>query len=129
MKIREDIKHEISWQVKEGNSSFWFDDWTKLGALYFVMNTKIDNKEVELQDFITDGQWSRNKLMEVLQEELIEYIIDSIKPPERGESVDKAWWVGDTSGIFFSQICLQNIEKEEGSATMDTKCMGQRIVS
>lgn len=78
-----------------------------------MVNTKIDNEEVEVQDFITDGQWSRNKLMEVLQEELIKYIADSIKPPEGGESVDKAWWMGDISGIFSVRSAYRILRKKK----------------
>ncbi|KAG5631908.1 hypothetical protein H5410_003625 [Solanum commersonii] len=29
---REEIEHSIWWQVKVGNSSFWFDNWTKLAV-------------------------------------------------------------------------------------------------
>lgn len=27
--MREEIEHDIWWQVKAGNSNFWFDNWTK----------------------------------------------------------------------------------------------------
>lgn len=36
LSIREEVEHEIWWQLKAGNSSFWFDNWTKQGALYFT---------------------------------------------------------------------------------------------
>lgn len=32
IKIREEIEHNIWWQIKSENESFWFDNWTKLGA-------------------------------------------------------------------------------------------------
>lgn len=34
--VREEVEYEIWWQLKAGNSSFWFDKWTRVGALYHV---------------------------------------------------------------------------------------------
>lgn len=36
MRIRDEVGHEIWWQVKLDNFNFLFDNWTKLGALYFL---------------------------------------------------------------------------------------------
>lgn len=42
---KEDIKHDILWQIKSGNSSFWFDNWTRQGALYFIEGQRADVEE------------------------------------------------------------------------------------
>ncbi|KAG5630121.1 hypothetical protein H5410_001838 [Solanum commersonii] len=34
--IREEVEHEIWWQLKAGTSSFWFYNWTKQGALFYI---------------------------------------------------------------------------------------------
>lgn len=75
--------------MKGGNSSFWFDNWTKLDVLYFVVDTVVEKEEAAIKYFISDGHWDRDKLMEVIPEELIEYVIDNIQPPDGGEPVDK----------------------------------------
>lgn len=55
MLVREDMEHEIWWQVKTGHSSFWFDNWTKMGALYFVEGSPIIGEQAEVKDFVTNG--------------------------------------------------------------------------
>lgn len=30
------MEHQIVWQPKMGSSLFWFENWTGLGALYFI---------------------------------------------------------------------------------------------
>ncbi|KAK6792592.1 hypothetical protein RDI58_011673 [Solanum bulbocastanum] len=37
--IREEVEHNIWWQIKAGNSSFWFNNWTKQGALSYAEET------------------------------------------------------------------------------------------
>ncbi|KAG5592596.1 hypothetical protein H5410_043110 [Solanum commersonii] len=46
---REDIEHDIWWQIKSGNSIFWFDNWMKQGALYFIEGERADEEEIEVQ--------------------------------------------------------------------------------
>lgn len=36
MEIREEIEPYIWWKVRGGNSIFWFDKWTRCGALYYL---------------------------------------------------------------------------------------------
>lgn len=42
-KITDKLEHKIWWPVKFGTSSFWFDSWTKLGALYFITDFAVEN--------------------------------------------------------------------------------------
>lgn len=57
------MEHNIYWQIKEGGANFWFDNWTKLSALYFLEETNNDEEEMELKDFVTeDGGWNVSKL-------------------------------------------------------------------
>lgn len=61
--------------------NFWFDNWTKLGALYFIENNNTSEEEVEVRDFLARGKWDRQKLLTVLtDEEMIDYICDEVKP-------------------------------------------------
>lgn len=62
------MEHEIWWQAKSGNSTFWFDNQTKLGALYFIEDMPVFDEEAEVQDFISNGGWDRDKLQEPLSE-------------------------------------------------------------
>lgn len=52
-KTTEEVDHDILWQIKLGTSSFLFDNWTKLGALYFLEELGCDT-ELKVKDFITN---------------------------------------------------------------------------
>lgn len=64
------MEHEIWWQVKAGTSSFWFDNWTKIGALYFATDSEVRDEDAEVMDFTNNGKWNTTKLQEVLPEEM-----------------------------------------------------------
>lgn len=72
--IREEVEHKICWQVKKGNSSFWFVNWTKQGALYFTEGPLAREGELEVKDFIENEAWKESKLKEVISEEMASHI-------------------------------------------------------
>lgn len=81
VKIKDGVEHNIWWQVKEGNVSFWFDNWIKLGALYYIEAINISEEKLEVKKFVIDGNWNRNKLLAHLsEEEIVNYICEDIKP-------------------------------------------------
>ncbi|XP_060182254.1 uncharacterized protein LOC132611915 [Lycium barbarum] len=98
--VRDDVEHQIWWQLKGGTSSFWFDNWTKEGALYFVDNELVIDEEIKVREFTSDGEWNFPKLQEFLAEETVEYIQDTISPKLIQANNDKAWWMGETNGKF-----------------------------
>lgn len=61
IKMTEDVEHNIWWQIKEGSVSFWFDNWTKLGALYFVDEEVQGEEEIKVKEFVKEGGWNREK--------------------------------------------------------------------
>lgn len=61
---REEVEHDIWWQLKLGNSSFCFDNWTKQGVLYFTQREMTWEKKIEVDEFLINGEWNVNKLME-----------------------------------------------------------------
>ncbi|WMV39051.1 hypothetical protein MTR67_032436 [Solanum verrucosum] len=77
--IREEVEHEIWWQIKTGNSSFWFDNWTKQGALYHI-EENAKKEEVEVNEFNTEEGWDREKLLHNLSLEMTDHIMENISP-------------------------------------------------
>lgn len=84
----------------EGNSSFWFDNWTKQGALYFIEGENAIEEEIEIKEFMLNGSWNETKLLTKLSQELTGYIMENIKPPITENRSDRPWWMGNTQGIF-----------------------------
>ncbi|KAG5570617.1 hypothetical protein H5410_060383 [Solanum commersonii] len=99
---REDLEPFIWWQLKAGNSSFWYDNWTRLGALYYTEGEDAQEEDVEVRRFINDGAWKEADLADCLSEDINAHILTDIKP-ETSSLNDKAWWTWNTSGDFTVQ--------------------------
>ncbi|KAH0712013.1 hypothetical protein KY289_007972 [Solanum tuberosum] len=48
LETREEVEYDIWWQVKSGEASFWFDNWMKQGALYYIQEHN-GEEEVEVR--------------------------------------------------------------------------------
>lgn len=80
IKIREDVEHNIWWHIKSGDASFWYDNWTKQRALYYVEEGKRRQEEMEVTSFIVGNQWDKDKLLNYVSEEMTEHIMTTISP-------------------------------------------------
>ncbi|XP_009784324.2 uncharacterized protein [Nicotiana sylvestris] len=101
-----------------GSSLFWFDNWTRLGALYF--NTPddfyIDESVNNVADVVTGGVWDADKLANIVPVEYAVHIIDNIKPPSEQQLLDKPYWCLETAGFTIQDIVLY-VESVEGKIT------------
>ncbi|XP_049356312.1 uncharacterized protein LOC125820932 [Solanum verrucosum] len=97
--IREEVEHEIWWQIKTGSSSFWFDKWTKLRSLYYLEEEAME-EEIEVKEFITERGWNRQLLWVKLSIEMTDHIMDNIKMTNTQYGNDVSWWMGNTHGRF-----------------------------
>ncbi|XP_070002174.1 uncharacterized protein [Nicotiana sylvestris] len=84
------------------SSLFWFDNWTRLGALYFITPPEfyIDESVNNVSDVVDRGAWDANKLANILPEEYTVHILDNIKPPGEQQLLDKPYWCLETGGNF-----------------------------
>ncbi|MDV3181121.1 MAG: hypothetical protein Q8830_02715 [Candidatus Phytoplasma australasiaticum] len=78
--IREDLEPFIWWQIKAGNSNFWFDNWTRMGALYFAEGDLASEEEVEVKEYMLYNSWRAKKLLEALSPDMANSIITYIRP-------------------------------------------------
>lgn len=89
------------------------NNWTKLGALYFVNDSPVHNEEAEILEFIENGLWSREKLIGVLSEELVNHITKSITPSIELGKIDKALWIGETTRTFMVKSAYKIIRSKK----------------
>lgn len=113
VKVRENMEHLIWWQIKSGNSSFWFDNWIKHGALYFVDNDQDLEEDIEVKKFIIDGAWDIQRLKTILSEDMVQHITENVSPHLLDVDNDKAWWMGDTSGNFTVKSAWEIFRKKQ----------------
>lgn len=64
LEARENIEHEIWWEVKAGTCNVWYENWMKLGALHFLVPTDFPiNEELEgVAELIDHDQW-KNQIL------------------------------------------------------------------
>lgn len=108
MAIKDDVEHNIWWQMKGGNSSYWYDKWTGQGALYYVEHERAEEEELEVMEFVENGEWSRDKLASKLSQEMVEFIVDNIKVPNMSYGNDIPWWTGNSQGSFSAKSAWEN---------------------
>ncbi|KAK6773638.1 hypothetical protein RDI58_028876 [Solanum bulbocastanum] len=94
--IREEVEHNICWQIKAGSSCFWFDNWIQQGALWYVEENNVVEEEIEVKFFTHQRTWDRDKLLSKISQEMTDYIMESIKHPLKECTNDVAWWMGST---------------------------------
>ncbi|XP_075092579.1 uncharacterized protein LOC142172788 [Nicotiana tabacum] len=102
LECRDLIEHQIFWQTKRGSSLFWFENWTGLGALYFLVpqDFGIDETVQNVHDVTLDGEWDVDRLFEMLPEDLAVHILEKIKPPSPQQALDMPCWMLETRGYF-----------------------------
>ncbi|KAG5616459.1 hypothetical protein H5410_016283 [Solanum commersonii] len=71
---------------------------TKQGALYYIEEQGRGDEEIEVKNFIRNGEWDRQKLRELISAEMTEYIVENIASNFEEGAVDKPWWMGNSSG-------------------------------
>lgn len=37
LEAREEVEHEVLWEMNRGSTNVWHENWTHLGALYHVL--------------------------------------------------------------------------------------------
>ncbi|XP_060211803.1 uncharacterized protein LOC132639368 [Lycium barbarum] len=101
LEARDSIEQEIWWETKSGTANVWFDNWTKLGALYYTLPDQVIDESVEDVSEILDGNdWNFNKLQQLLPSEIVNHIQEELLMKESSTLWDKAWWMMTSSGKF-----------------------------
>ncbi|KAG5599868.1 hypothetical protein H5410_031238 [Solanum commersonii] len=100
IKIRELVEYQIWWQIKEGDSSFWFDNWTTQGALYYFSHETSQEEEIDVKEFADQQDWKVDKLKRWLSEDIVQHILKTIPSPTSDGILDRTWWMLEESRKF-----------------------------
>ncbi|XP_070021428.1 uncharacterized protein [Nicotiana sylvestris] len=102
LECRDIVEHQIGWHPRMGSSLFWYENWTGLGALYFITppDLVIDESVNNVHEVVRQDTWDVDKLVELLPEEIVEHIVDNIRPPAASDIVDKPFWMLETRESF-----------------------------
>ncbi|XP_075074578.1 uncharacterized protein LOC142162156 [Nicotiana tabacum] len=118
LECRDLIEHQILWKLKMRSSLFWFDNWTGLGSLYFVVPQEFfgDENINNVNDVVNEGQWIEEQLRELLPGDLASHILDNIQCPEISDECDKPIWSLDTRGQFTVKTAWEYLRRRKDPA-------------
>ena len=74
MKIKAQAEPNIIWKVQAGNSSFWWDNWTGLGALAKLWQGLGKSPKILINSFIQNGTWNFENLSTVIPNYIVNLI-------------------------------------------------------
>nr|XP_033512782.1 uncharacterized protein LOC117277459 [Nicotiana tomentosiformis] len=102
-----------------GSSLFWYENWTGLGSLYFLMSPDfaIDESINNVYDVVDRGTWDVDKHLESLPEEYAAHILENVKAPVSKEVLDKLYWSLETKRNFSVKTKWEYLTKEERTWT------------
>jgi len=113
MDARNDCEHNILWKVGNGNLSFWWDNWTNIGALAMLVDQSTHSKNTKVSDFINSNHWNTSKLHEILPSDLVVHIL-TIKIFAGNQ--DHAVWTPEHTGSFSSKSAWNALRQSNGSS-------------
>jgi hypothetical protein len=94
------LKDGFQFRLGNGNSSFWFTDWSGYGTLAsHVLYVDIHDIEMRVRDVFIDGNWNLNLLYTVLPDEIkdrLAFLPVNLNP----EVSDCFTWKGNLNGIY-----------------------------
>ncbi|XP_018625202.2 uncharacterized protein [Nicotiana tomentosiformis] len=93
LNVRQDMDHEIWWEMKCGTTNIWHENWTGLGALYHVVPPNFHSNE-DLQEVAYLRQrddWNVQLLEQSFPEDIAEHIIQQVQFEDTGGYWDKPW--------------------------------------
>ncbi|XP_060210633.1 uncharacterized protein LOC132637582 [Lycium barbarum] len=106
LEARESIEQEIWWEPKSGSSNIWFDNWTKLGTLSYVVpqSWHINEHAEDVSELMTYGRWNVNKLMQMFPKDIVQHILQEIDIKCASNEWDRPWWMITSTGKFTIEI-------------------------
>ncbi|XP_070046502.1 uncharacterized protein [Nicotiana tomentosiformis] len=110
-KVRKIAEQHMVWHINEGNSIFWWDNWTCKGPLANLTPGTYKNPKILVREFIQNGEWNINKLQDILPSSIVQHI----KKIEIGNYSlpDKIYWDLSLNGRYSNKTTTQLIRKSK----------------
>lgn len=73
----------------------------------------IQDEEAEVRNFVKNGEWDRQILKSVISEEMVELILQTLKPLVEGYQNDISWWMVKMNSQFIVKSAWESIGKRK----------------
>ncbi|KAK6789639.1 hypothetical protein RDI58_013439 [Solanum bulbocastanum] len=99
---RHNNDEEIWWKSRCAQSSLWYDNWTQLGALYYILpiSDGLDNNLEEVNQITLNGRRIIDLLKELLNEEICHNVRKVLGNYKVLEERDFPWWMPNLKEKF-----------------------------
>ncbi|XP_060194976.1 uncharacterized protein LOC132624175 [Lycium barbarum] len=114
LEARDNIEHEIWWEPRSGTTNVWFDNWTKLGALYHIVpdDFVIDNGVQDVKEHMLQEVKDIGRLKKLFPMDFIVHILEELHFHEPTEEWDRARWMMTPSDKFTIGIAGELIRRK-----------------
>ncbi|XP_075095162.1 uncharacterized protein LOC142173464 [Nicotiana tabacum] len=102
LNAREEVEHEIVWELKSGTTNIWHENWTGLDALYHVLPEDFPiNEDLQKVAELRQGEaWDDQLLDQTFNEEIAEHIKLNVHYEGSEGYWDRTYWMPTPSGKF-----------------------------
>ncbi|XP_070048978.1 uncharacterized protein [Nicotiana tomentosiformis] len=98
LEVKDQAEENILWNINNGDTNFWWDNWTGKGALAKIHPSPARSHRKRVSDYITQGTWNMTKLSEVLPVTMVNHILTV--PIGKHEHEDYHIWAKSEDGKF-----------------------------
>ncbi|XP_060180862.1 uncharacterized protein LOC132610560 [Lycium barbarum] len=87
----DNIEQEIWWGPTSGTANVWFDNWTKLGALYHIIpdDFVIDEGVQDVKELMLQNGWNIGRLQQLFPMDIVDHILEELHFHEPKEEWDR----------------------------------------
>ncbi|XP_060177865.1 uncharacterized protein LOC132607803 [Lycium barbarum] len=103
IEARDNIEQEIWWEPRSGTANVWFDNWTKLGALYHIIpdDFVIGEGVQDVKELMLQVGWNIGKLQQLFpMDDIVDHILEELHFHEPKEEWDRPRWMMTALGKF-----------------------------
>ncbi|XP_070035343.1 uncharacterized protein [Nicotiana tomentosiformis] len=102
LNVREETEHEILWEINNGTTNTWHENWNELGPLYHVLpeDFQVDEELQEVSELREGGAWNEQLMDETFPENIADHIKTNIHYNVHEEQWDRPYWMPTTSSKF-----------------------------
>ncbi|XP_060185534.1 uncharacterized protein LOC132614994 [Lycium barbarum] len=98
MDIKSKVEPHIFWKIGKGDVSFWWDNWSRLGAIASIFQLGRASKITKVNEFMNGGLWNLDKLLQVLPLDMVHTIKKELDIDVN--KADHPYWLLEDKGNF-----------------------------
>nr|XP_016508420.1 PREDICTED: uncharacterized protein LOC107826004 [Nicotiana tabacum] len=115
LNTRQEVEHEIRWEMKSEITNVWHEKWTGLGALYHVVppDFQINEEMEQVNELRQEDGWDEELIDHTFPEEIVDHIKQQVLFEGSDGFWDRPWWKPTSSGRITVSSAWQLVRHRE----------------